>query len=71
MKRILFKIALLLSLGLPAVTGGCTYTGTLDKSFYKPAARDHMDGGKIPMSIAVVNSGGANIASVLHALRRL
>ncbi len=63
MKRILFKIALLLSLGLPAVTGGCTYTGTLDKSFYKPAARDHMDGGKIPMAIAVVNSPALKTAT--------
>lgn len=35
--------------------GGCTYSGTLDKSFHTPSARHEFDHDKIPLSIAVVD----------------
>ena len=37
------------------IAGGCTYSGTLDKDFYKPSDRLEYDREKIPLRIAVVN----------------
>lgn len=40
---------------------GCTYTGELEKSFHKADARDDLERGKIPLSVAIVRS--AKLAS--------
>ncbi len=44
--------------GLICLIGGCTYSGNIDKSFYQPSSRDDLQGGKIPLSAAVVLDEG-------------
>jgi S1-C subfamily serine protease len=63
MKPALRQISLLLLTTVTVLVGGCTYSGNLEESFYTPATHDHMDGGKIPLSIAVVNTAALKNAS--------
>ena len=39
---------------LMLIAGGCTYNGTLDRNFYKPATHTEFADKKIPLSVAVV-----------------
>lgn len=50
-------IGILLRTALAAlllIAGGCTYTGKLDRNFYKPATHTELADKKIPLSVAVV-----------------
>ena len=49
------QLKVVLLIGLTCLAGGCTYSGKLDNSFYKPSTRHDSDTDKIPLSIAVVN----------------
>lgn len=60
-----FPAFFLAILALLISTGGCTYSGTLEKSFHTPTARHEYDKEKIPLNIAVVN--GPNLKSMTFA----
>ena len=40
--------------GLLCLTGGCTYSGSIEQSFYKASSRQDLDSGKIALGAAVV-----------------
>jgi S1-C subfamily serine protease len=41
-------------IGVLCLLGACTYSGNVDPSFYQAAPRNDLDGGKIPLTAAVV-----------------
>jgi hypothetical protein len=42
-------------IALAGLIGGCTYNGKLDQSFHTPTPRQSLEGGRVPLSIAVVH----------------